>query len=152
MFVSSCDTNDATFYKDVFVPPYSIVFTPSAITCANPCVAMSPSSTSTVPVSFTFTSPPPTQTATTSGALFCIPGTYTMTYQNQLNGCLGVANTVVPVNSPCGVNEINLNNEISIAPNPSNGKFNIVIKTATTIPIFLNVEDGTCFRCLGSIL
>lgn len=86
------------FYKNTYVPPYSLVFTPSAITCANPCIAMSPSSTSTVPVTFTTTSPPPTVTATTSGALFCTPGTYTMTYTNLLNGCAGTTNTTVPIN------------------------------------------------------
>ncbi len=87
------------FYKDVFVPPYTVVFTPSAITCANPNVAISPgASTSTIPVTFTFTSPPPTTTATTSGALFSIPGPYTMTYMNALNGCTNVATNTVQLN------------------------------------------------------
>ncbi len=87
------------FYKDIFVPPYTAVYTPSAITCANPCVAFSPgASTSTVPVTYTFTSPPPTQTATTSGALMCIPGPYTMTYMNALNGCTNVATATVQLN------------------------------------------------------
>lgn len=117
------------FYKNTFVPPYTAVFTPSAITCANPCVAFSPysSSSSTVPITFTFTSPPPTQTATTVGALFCVPGTYTMTYMNQLNGCSASTSTSVPVNSPCGVNEISLKREVLIAPNPNNGKFIISV-------------------------
>lgn len=87
------------FYKDIAVPLYNAVFTPSTITCSNPCVAMSPSSTSTVPVTFTFTSPPPTQTATTAGALMCVPGTYTMTYMNINNGCLGTATANVNVNT-----------------------------------------------------
>ncbi|MGZ4037065.1 MAG: T9SS type B sorting domain-containing protein, partial [Bacteroidia bacterium] len=88
------------FYKDIFVPPYTAVFTPSAITCANPSVALSPqsTSTSTIPVTFTFTSPPPTTTANASGSLFNIPGTYTMTYQSLLNGCTAVTTTVVPLN------------------------------------------------------
>ncbi len=86
------------FAKDTYTPAYSAVFTPSAITCSNPCIAMSPFGTSTVPITFTFTSPPPTQTATVPGALFCIPGTYTMTYMNNLNGCMGLATTAVPQN------------------------------------------------------
>ncbi len=89
------------FYKDIFVPPYSAVFTPSAITCANPCVAFTPNNivpTNTIPVTYTFTSPPPTQTAATSGALFCVPGPYTMTYMNALNGCTAVATNTVPLN------------------------------------------------------
>lgn len=87
-----------SFYKDIYIPPYTPVSTPSAITCGNPCVAMSPFSTTTTPISFTFTSPPPTQTATTSGALMCVPGTYTMTYINQLNGCGRTATTAVTQN------------------------------------------------------
>jgi gliding motility-associated-like protein len=86
-------------YKDITVPPYTAVFTPSAITCANPCVAFSPgASTSTVPVTFTFTSPAPTTTATTSGALFCNPGTYTMTYMSLVTGCQASTVTTVPLN------------------------------------------------------
>ena len=86
------------FAKDTYTPSYLPVSTPSTgITCYNPCVAMSPSSSSTVPITFTFTSPAPTQTATTAGALMCVPGPYTMTYINQLNGCPGVS--TVQVNS-----------------------------------------------------
>lgn len=85
--------------KDIFVPPYTAVFTPSAITCAVPCVALSTgASTSTVPVTFTFTSPAPTMTANTNGYLFCNPGTYTMTYQSTLNGCTATTTTLVPLN------------------------------------------------------
>ncbi len=85
--------------KDIFVPPYTAVFTPSAITCAVPCVAMSTgASTSTVPITFTFTSPAPTTTANTNGFLFCNPGTYTMTYQSTLNGCTATTTTLVPLN------------------------------------------------------
>jgi len=88
------------FYKDIFVPPYTAVYTPSAITCANPCVAFSPNSTSssTIPVTYTFTSPPPTQTATTAGALMCVPGPYSMTYMNALNGCTAQATNTVQLN------------------------------------------------------
>ncbi len=89
------------FYKDVAVPPYTVVFTPTAITCANPCVAFSPNNSvpsNTTPITFTFTSPPPTQTATTLGALMCLPGPYTMTYQNAINGCTNVATTTVQLN------------------------------------------------------
>lgn len=89
------------FYKDIIVPPYTVVFTPTAITCANPCVAFSPNNSTpsnTTPVTYTFTSPPPTQTATTLGALMCIPGPYTMTYQNAINGCTNVATTTVQLN------------------------------------------------------
>lgn len=109
------------FYKNSFVPLYSIAFTPSVMTCLSPCVAMSPSSTSTVPVTFTITSPPPTVTATTSGALFCTPGTYTMVYTNILNGCTNSTTTLVPTNStppatfavapvsiPCGTSSTNI--------------------------------------------
>lgn len=85
--------------KDIFVPPYTAVITPSAITCANQCIAMSTgASTSTVPVTFTFTSPAPTMTANTNGFLFCQPGTYTMTYQSTLNGCTATTTTLVPLN------------------------------------------------------
>ncbi|MBK7669183.1 MAG: gliding motility-associated C-terminal domain-containing protein [Sphingobacteriaceae bacterium] len=89
------------FYKDITVAPYTVVFTPTAITCANPCVAFSPNNTApsnTTPITYTFTSPPPTQTATTLGALMCIPGPYTMTYQNAINGCTNVASTTVQLN------------------------------------------------------
>lgn len=85
--------------KDIFVPPYTAVFTPSAITCSNKCVAMSTgASTSTVPITFTFTSPAPTTTANTNGYLFCEPGTYTMTYQSTINGCTATTTTLVPLN------------------------------------------------------
>lgn len=87
-----------SFYKDIYIPNYTPVSTPSAITCGNPCVAMSPFSTTTTPISFTLTSPPPTQTATTAGALMCVPGTYTMTYINQLNGCGKTSTTAVTQN------------------------------------------------------
>jgi gliding motility-associated-like protein len=89
------------FYKDITVPPYTVVYTPTAITCANPCVAFSPNNTvpsNTTPITYTFTSPPPTSTATTLGALMCIPGPYTMTYQNAINGCTNVATTTVQLN------------------------------------------------------
>ena len=107
------------FYKDIFVPLYTAVFTPSAITCAHPAVAMSPQTTFTTPTSFTFTSPPPTNTATTAGALFSVPGPYTMHYMNTLNGCSANAYTTVPINTtppatvaippafiPCGSNTV----------------------------------------------
>jgi gliding motility-associated-like protein len=88
------------FYKDVYMPPYTAVFTPTAITCASPYIALSPNNISgtTTPISFTFTSPPPTQTATTSGVLFGTPGTYSMTYQNAINGCTAIATNSVPLN------------------------------------------------------
>jgi gliding motility-associated-like protein len=90
------------FYKDVFVPPYTVVFTPSAITCADSCVAFSPKNSvtsNTMPVTYTFTSPPPTQTATTLGALMCVPGPYTMTYMNATNGCTAATTTTVTLNT-----------------------------------------------------
>jgi gliding motility-associated-like protein len=87
------------FTKDTYTPNYVPVSTPSTgITCANPCVAMSPFSTTTTPISFTFTSPAPTQTATTSGALMCVPGPYTMNYINSLNGCPGTSTVFVASN------------------------------------------------------
>jgi gliding motility-associated-like protein len=87
------------FYKDVYFPPYSIAFTPTAITCSNPCVALTGVSSATTPVSYTFTSPPPTQTATTAGALMCSNGTYTMNYTNLLNGCTGSTTNIVALNT-----------------------------------------------------
>lgn len=90
------------FYKDVFVPPYTVVFTPSAITCADSCVAFSPKNSvtsNTMPITYTFTSPPPTQTATTLGALMCVPGPYTMTYMNAINGCTAQTTTTVQLNT-----------------------------------------------------
>lgn len=95
-----------SFAKDIYIPPYIPVSTPSTgITCFNPCVAMSPFSATTTPITFTFTSPPPTQTATTSGALMCVPGTYTMNYINQLNGCGRTATTQVTQNvTPPAIN------------------------------------------------
>lgn len=88
------------FVKDTYVPPYTAVFTPSALTCSNFSVALSPgASTSTIPITFTFTSPAPTTTANSSGALFGIPGTYTMTYQSTLNGCTATTTTLVPTNT-----------------------------------------------------
>jgi gliding motility-associated-like protein len=88
------------FYKDVYMPPYTAVFTPTAITCSSQSVALSPNNISgtSTPVSYTFTSPPPTQTATTAGVLFSTPGTYTMTYQNAVNGCTAIASNSVPLN------------------------------------------------------
>ncbi|HWY11193.1 MAG TPA: hypothetical protein VN026_07710, partial [Bacteroidia bacterium] len=86
------------FYKDVYVPFYTAVFTPSAITCSNPTIAMSPSGSSTVPVTYTFTSPAPTTTANTAGATFSVAGTYTMGYTNINNGCTVVTTTNVPLN------------------------------------------------------
>jgi gliding motility-associated-like protein len=103
------------FYKDVYLPPYSIVFTPTAITCSNPCVALTGVSSASTPASYTFVSSPPTQTATTAGALMCSTGTYTMNYTNLLNGCTGSTTNIValnttppgtvalaPVSLPCG--------------------------------------------------
>lgn len=90
------------FYKDIFVPKYNAVFTPSAITCANSCVQLSPqlaSGTSAVPITFTFTSPAPTLTNNIPGSTFCAPGTYTMDYTNALNGCSSVTTCVVPLNT-----------------------------------------------------
>jgi gliding motility-associated-like protein len=88
------------FYKDIFMPTYSPAFTPSlGITCGNPCVAMTPTTSSAItPINFTFTSPPPTQTATTAGALMCVPGPYTMVYQNIANGCTRTGTVNVPQN------------------------------------------------------
>lgn len=88
------------FYEDLFVPPYKAVFTPTSLSCSNINVAISPNSlsTSTIPVTFTFTSPPPTTTATAAGSLFNIPGTYTMTYQNILNGCTSSTTAIVLLN------------------------------------------------------
>jgi gliding motility-associated-like protein len=95
------------FYKDVYVPPYSIVFTPTAITCASPSVALTGVSSATTPVTYTFVSPPPTQSATTAGVLFGTNGTYTMTYMNMLNGCTGTTTNIVPLNTtPPGTVEI----------------------------------------------
>jgi gliding motility-associated-like protein len=87
------------FHKDIYVPPYSIAFTPTAITCSNPCIALTGISSATTPVTYTFTSSPPTQTATTAGALMCSNGTYTMTYMNMLNGCTGSTTNIVPLNT-----------------------------------------------------
>ena len=87
------------FYKDVYVPPYTIVFTPTAITCSNPCIALTGVSSATTPVTYTFISSPPTTTASTAGALMCSNGTYTMNYMNMLNGCTGSTTNVVPLNT-----------------------------------------------------
>jgi gliding motility-associated-like protein len=90
------------FYKDIFVPPYTVVYTPTAITCVDSCVAFSPKNSvtsNTMPITYTFTSPPPTQTATTLGALMCVPGPYTMTYMNAINGCTAQATTTVQLNT-----------------------------------------------------
>ncbi|HWY11570.1 MAG TPA: gliding motility-associated C-terminal domain-containing protein [Bacteroidia bacterium] len=88
------------FYKDIYVPPYGVAYTPTAITCANPCVALTATTapSTTTGVTYTFTSPPPTATATTAGALMCTPGIYTLTYQNVNNGCFGSAVTTVDLN------------------------------------------------------
>lgn len=77
------------FYKDNYIPTYMAMSSPTAITCSNPSVSLMPMaiSPSTVPITFTFTSPVPTTTSNLSGATFTVPGTYTMTYQNVLNGC-----------------------------------------------------------------
>lgn len=118
------------FYKDIYVPPYNIAFTPTAITCANPCVYLSPqlsSGTSTVPVTFTFVSPPPTTTNNIPGAAFCVPGTYTMNYTNSMNGCTVSTTTVVPFISCTGITEVSNMYQIQLRPNPSNGKFEIII-------------------------
>ena len=136
------------FYKNIYVPPYTAVFTPSAITCVNPCVAMSPFTSSTVSVTYTFTSPPPTQTATTAGALMCNPGTYTMTYMNLNNGCTNSTTTVVPQNvtSP------------SVTPQPTVyipcGATTAVISagTVTTASTYSYTWDspiGASMSCLG---
>lgn len=117
------------FYKNTYVPPYNIAFTPTAITCANPCVYLSPqlsSGTSTVPVTFTFVSPPPTTTANVPGASFCTPGTYTMNYTNSMNGCTVSTTTVVPFISCTGINDdLNLEDNLVVYPNPTTGKIKI---------------------------
>jgi hypothetical protein len=89
-----------TLSTNTYVPPYKIVFTPTAITCSNPTVALMPMAMfpSTVPVSYTFTSPAPTSTSNVAGATFSVPGTYTMVYMNQNNGCTAITMTNVPVN------------------------------------------------------
>jgi gliding motility-associated-like protein len=112
-----------SFYEDLAVPGYSIVFTPTAITCFNSQVALSPDhiSGSTGATSFTFVSPPPTTTATSAGALFGSPGTYTMNYQLISNGCTGTVSGLVPLNTtpppvaplantniPCGSSTVGL--------------------------------------------
>ncbi len=86
------------FYKNIYVPPYTIVFTPTSITCSNNFVAMSPQTTTSVAATYTFISPAPTTTSNLSGALFNIPGTYTMNYTNVSNGCTGSVTTNVPIN------------------------------------------------------
>jgi len=89
------------FYKDIFVPSYKAVYTPTAITCTNPCIIMSPqlsSGTSTVPITFTFVSPPPTTVSSVPGSIFCAPGSYTMNYTNSINGCSATTTTFVPLN------------------------------------------------------
>lgn len=91
-----------SFYKDVFVPKYNAVFTPSAITCSNLCIQFSPqlaSGTSTIPITFTFTSPAPTTTNNIPGSTFCSAGTYTMNYTNSQNGCSSVTTAIVPLNT-----------------------------------------------------
>jgi gliding motility-associated-like protein len=129
------------FYKDVTVPTYSIVFTPTAITCSNPCIALTgiPSSpSSTVPVTYTFTSPPPTQTATTAGALMCVPGPYTMQYMNALNGCTAVAtNTVNPNVTPPGT--VTLNDVIIPCGQITT---TLTAGTTTTSPTYSYTWDG----------
>jgi hypothetical protein len=89
-----------SFYKDILVPTYGILFTPTAITCSNPNVALTPDYISgpATAANFTFTSPPPTQTATSSGALFGIPGTYTLTVQLLGNGCITTSTNVLQQN------------------------------------------------------
>lgn len=137
------------FAKDTYTPNYIPVTTPSiGITCANPCVAMSPSSTSTVPISFTFTSPPPTQTATTSGALMCVPGSYTMNYVNLLNGCPATSTTAVTQNVvPPAIN----NSALVYLPC---GQTTTIISanTATTSPTYSYTwagPPGSAMSCLG---
>jgi len=89
------------FYEDLVLPSYAIVYTPTAITCANPQVALSPNLTSgpTGPTNFTFTSPAPTTTANASGSLFGLVGTYTMNYQYLQNGCIGTTTSNVTANT-----------------------------------------------------
>ncbi len=108
------------FFKNIYVPPYTAVLTPTAITCVNQCVAMSPQTTTSVAVTFTFVSPAPTTTNNTAGAQFCVPGAYTMNYTNVSNGCPGTyTNINVPLNAtppatvvlsattiPCGSNTV----------------------------------------------
>lgn len=138
-----------SFWKDTFVPTYSLASTPSVITCANPCVAMTPFTTSTVPITFTISSPPPTQTATVAGALMCQPGTYTLNYINQFNGCPGIATAVVLQNliPPAVIN-----------PSPTYyllcGATTTVISanTVTTSPTYSYSWDGPAgagMSCLG---
>jgi gliding motility-associated-like protein len=113
------------FYKDVYVPPYSIAFTPTAITCSNPCIALTGVSSQTTPVSYTFTSPPPTATATTAGALMCSNGTYTMNWTNLLNGCTSQTTNIIALNTtPPGT--------MIIAPIPLNCGQSTALLTAGT--------------------
>jgi gliding motility-associated-like protein len=111
------------FYEDLVVPSYGIVFTPTAITCSNPNVALTADHLSgpSTAAGFTFTSPAPTQTASTSGALFSTPGQYSLTVQLLSNGCYTSAVGTVPLNTtpppigpiptatiPCGSNTVNI--------------------------------------------
>jgi gliding motility-associated-like protein len=116
------------FYKDVYVPPYSIVFTPTAITCSKPCIALTGNNVSgtTTPVSYTFTAPPPTATATTAGALMCSAGTYTMNWTNLLNGCTSQTTNIIALNTtPPGT--------MVIAPIPLNcGQTTAMLTAGTT--------------------
>jgi gliding motility-associated-like protein len=111
------------FYEDLVVPSYGIVFTPTAITCNNPNVALTPDHLAgpATAASFTFASPPPTAYAYASGSLFGIPGTYTMTVQLLSNGCYTSAVGTVPLNTtpppvggptstmiPCGSPTVNI--------------------------------------------
>jgi len=127
------------FYKDIYVPPYSAVFSPSAISCATPTIAMNPNNISgtTTPVSFTFTSPPPTTYSTSAPATFSVAGTYTMTYMNTLNGCISTTMTTVPLVSPCGVNEMHLNENLLLYPNPNNGTFIVEYQGGKNTELYL---------------
>lgn len=92
-------TQTFTITRNTSVPFYSIAFTPTAITCVSPTIAMSPFSMFPGgPITFTFVSPAPTSTSNIAGATFSVPGTYTMNYTNIINGCVGTTFTNVPLN------------------------------------------------------
>lgn len=93
-------TQTFTVVSNKSVPFYSIVFTPTAITCSSPTISMAPFTSFPFgpPITFTFTSPPPTSTANVAGATFSVPGTYTMNYTNTSNGCTAATMTNVPLN------------------------------------------------------
>jgi hypothetical protein len=121
------------FYKDVYVPYYNAVFTPTVISCASGTISMAPYNITgtTTPVTFTMTSPPPTTFSTSAPATFSVGGTYTITVQNTMNGCTANTTTVVPVSGPCGVNELGETRNIELMPNPNPGRFNVKLTDET---------------------